>query len=890
MIKLISKIFISLPLFTALICHADFYQPAQYRWYIESIDLSAGIRPSQPICKVLTNGTTFPIKFNPQLLIKKNIDFTQVKGIVVIRQGMTGKIYATTLIQPEKTWTLPYLPFGFYRVMFKGITPQNKLAFTTECTVNILEDTTTPELRTAPIISNDIFAISVTDGLLKVSGLPEKEKNLELHIIGRNYTSRKEFEQLIPVSTNATTAELKLKNIAPGKFLNLSVILESQDSIIDQANIFYFKKGNYPETIPDWSHISKPIAPTGLNVHENQLLLGSYESNLPGLKALVTGMKERGSNMININFKWFHVEPVCGVYDWSELDKYIKFFTDRGICFGIITGGGIFNTSPYDTWGEWMMDSNGNCQVWRNLCITSPASKKYSSAAKKLIKALYKRYGSNPCFISWTFSGQGLDSGIFMDHFNRVTDYSPWAQKELIQYLKKRYPALERLNAAWGSDFKSWSEVTPPLPDWNKKVDISYPWLDFNAAKLEIYKKATTELFDPTLRSVDSKRPASHYATYTGPIEYLFAGMRKNHTHLNDGGGEAHQMVRLYSIAANWKIKRQPESHYVPPAKRCQLQDMITNALRYGFENYDLGMVWNSQVNLHVKRYPANLKLKDAMKFWTTVIPVLRTLTTSTPDAPPVGFILSWDDMFCRTRAWRWYALPGDELQKVAAKVSLGNVPWLSGITPHEIFERQKLIVCDADNQVFSQQLIYKLARFVKKGGTLAICENAGEFTPGCNPDKFLWRTLLHAPELSQSSITSWSYGKGRIIYSPKAFSASKDGSSLTDLLSLCKIPRKVVSSNSAVQGFLLKNNKDTILVISAFRGFDELRKQKGKNKFEAKITLPNWENGSWQLERIYPAATPVTVNNNTLSKNGISVQLEASGLLIYRLKKTLQK
>ena len=291
-------------------------------------------------------------------------------------------------------------------------------------------------------------------------------------------------------------------------------------------------------------------------------MVGRFESNRRGLDALVKGMKERGSNVININFKWNHVEPRTGVFQFQELDRYVDYFTRRGIRFGLIIGGSLFDGSPYDCWGEWMMDHNGDCQVWRNFCVTSPASPKYRTAIRGLIAALYKRYNDNPCFHSWTYSGQGLDSGTYMDHYDRITDYSPYFQTRFRAFLKSRYGTVQKLNRKWNTNFSDFEKVTPPMPDFSRTVDLSPPWRDFTEAKLEVFADANTNLFDPAIRALDSKRPISNYLTYMGPVEYLFPAMKQRGSSINDGGGESHQMVRLYSIAANYGIRRQPESHF----------------------------------------------------------------------------------------------------------------------------------------------------------------------------------------------------------------------------------------------------------------------------------------------------------------------------------------
>lgn len=873
-------------MFTVVTKAGKFYKPAEYRWYLESLDLSAGLRPSQPMCRVISKGVKSPIIIKPKVVFKKIKNSKEISCTMVFRQGLTGKIFSSIKFKTGEVWKIPYLPADFYSVLIKCFSAKGDMLSSTVCCLNILEDNTKQKIK--PVVNNNVFAVSIVNGKLVASGLPFGALDTELHVIGRNQYGNKVFEQFFKIDSEKKSGIFKLSDIEPGQFLSLSVLLENPKEVIDRINLFYYKRGSYPASVPDWTKNTPPakLSTDSFIVHENQSLKGTFKSNIRGLNALVKGMKERGSDMLNIGFRWNHIEPVSGVFDWSEADKYIKFFTDRHIRFGLIIGGGIFNGTPYDTWGEWMMDSTGECQVWRGLCVTSPASKKFRKTIKNFIQAVFKRYGNNPYFVSWTFSGQGLDSGIFMDHFNKVNDYSPWARREFVHYLKSHYQTLDKLNSAWETNFSSWSLVNLPLPDWSKKVDISQAWIDFNACKLKIYIGASTALYDPIVRELDKTRKISHYLTYTGPIEYAFPDMIVNKSHLNDGGGEAQQMVRLYSIAANWGIRRQPESHYVPPAKRLQLQDMITNALRYGFKNYDLGMVWNSMVNIHATHYPKNTKLAESMKFWTSIVPVLRNLTKSKPVAPALGFILSWDDVFYRTRAWRWYALPGDQLQKAAAKASLGNVPWLSGITPNKIYDRLQMLVCDYDNQVFSPELLDKLERFVKNGGSLVLCSTAGEFTVG-SKKKYLWRKRLNAPEkLNSSVISEWKLGKGKVIYSKESVASSSNGEFLIKMMQRCGVGRKVISSNPAVQGFLLKDANDLILVISAFNGFDSLRKLKNKKFLSTSITLPYISNGKWKFSQVYPKNISFIKNKKLLTNIEIKEEIEPSGLIIYRINK----
>ena len=866
-----------------------YYTPAQYRWYLQSFDANGINKPSHPSCKVIAKGSKYPVVINPDSVSGYKKDAKGIKCVMIFRRGITGDVCATTEYAPGSKWQFPYLPFGFYSILIKYFDGNDKLVFSATCCLNILEDNTDAKLHTKPSLCPDIPAYSIADDKLIVSGLAGKEfKNIAVHVIGRDLQQNKLFEKSYKPEIDGKSHSFKLPGLNPGQFVALEVFLETPEKVTDKAQLFYFKRGVYPASDCNWKNITQPKAETGtLSIHENQIIMGRYKDNLPGLKALVDGMKKRDSNIVNLMCRWINIEPVSGVYNWTELDKYVKYFTENKVNFGMFIGVTIFDSAPYDLWGEWMMDSKGECQVWRNLCIPTPASKKYRKAVRNFIIKFYERYGNNPYFKAWIFMGQGIDSGIFHDYLNRVTDYSPWARKDFVDYLKTKYKTTEELNAVWNSNFSSWQVVNPPLPAWKKKVDISQPWIDFSNWKMKVYLETNTRLFDPAVRKLDKSREIGHYLTFTGPIEYFFNDMIEHGSQLSDGGGESSQMIRMYALAANRGVKLRPESHFVPPCKRLDLQDLVTNSLRYGMKSCNIGLVWNSFINWHVKYYPAHKDLQDSMGFWTSVLPVLRSIENSTPISPPVGFILSWDDLFYRTRIWRWFILPGEELQRAAGEDSLGNVPWLSGITPDSVYDRVKMLVCDYDNQVFSKELLAKLERFVNNGGSLVICGTAGEYTVGSS-EKFLWKKRLHFPADKPDSkgIIEWKYGKGRVIYSSTPVSARKDGKFLVDMMHRCGIKRLVVSSNPAVQGFILKNGKDLILVVSAFNGFGELRRLKKVQEMSTTVRLPSLPEGEWTYTSMFPAGKTHKFNAKQLREDGVKLEIKSSGLMIIKLSK----
>ena len=879
------SLFLLLTLLTAahLSAAGVFYKAAPYRYYLQSFDPAAGLRSSQPLCITLNKGTNYPVTADLKQYLPNKTKYNKLQGVVRIRKEIAGPVLFAKRFSPESAWKLPWLPTGFYLLEVQGINERNEIVTERELTFHVVEDTLPEHDRKLPQSDSGIFHTDFHSGKLFLKGLPADPKGIRVELEAKDLYGSIAIRKELPLSGDS----IPLPELQEGQCFKLRTSLRKDGREIARTRQLIWRKGSYPAQKPDWKKYTSPktLLPDVI-VHENQVMVGRFESNLRGLDALVKGMKERGSNVININFKWNHVEPLTGVFLFQELDRYVDYFTKRGIRFGLIIGGSLFDGSPYDCWGEWMMDHNGDCQVWRNFCVTSPASPKYRTAIRGLISALYERYKDNPCFHSWTYSGQGLDSGTYMDHYNRITDYSPYFQARFRAFLKKRYGTIHELNRKWNTNFSDFEKVTPPMPDFSKAVDLSQPWRDFTDAKLEVFADANTNLFDPAIRALDSKRPVSNYLTYMGPIEYLLPAMKQRGSSLNDGGGESHQMVRLYSIASNYGIRRQPESHYVPADKRRQLQDLVTNTLRYGMEHSNLGTVWNSMVNIHADGYPKNKNLQDSMRFWKTVIPVLQSMSKTRPDAPPIGFLLSWDDLFFRTRAWRWYAMPCNDLQKAAGELSLGNVPWLSGITPYSLFRQQKMLVVSGENRVFSRELLDKLKRFAQEGGTIAFIGNAGEYTLDSSTP-FLWRQELKAPALAENRITQWKSGPGTILYLPLKKRESFTAKHLKTLLDTAGIRRKVETDQPGVQGFLLKDGKCRYLIVSAFNGFDNLRTLKSEKSIPVSIrlfpTVPGPRN--WKLTRLYPASAPVIRTGEELRTTGIRTHLAPSDLEIYRIE-----
>ena len=253
------------------------------------------------------------------------------------------------------------------------------------------------------------------------------------------------------------------------------------------------KPGVYPPRKPDYSKVGKPAPLSGFLIHENESFVGRFEDNEKGLAALLDEMKKRGSNVLMFDFVWNYYNPLTGVFNFEQLDRYVDFLTRNRIHFDISIGCALFEKAPWDSKGEWMMNHKGNCLLHRNNRTVSTASPKYkrrsgmSSGRSGTVtgKSLLARLGLQR-------SGAGRRN--LRDTWSEVTDYAPAFRTEFREFLRKRYSTIAALNRKWKTDFppsKPYAPLCRTIPNrWKPPPE----WMDFTDAKMHVLKEVSVHL------------------------------------------------------------------------------------------------------------------------------------------------------------------------------------------------------------------------------------------------------------------------------------------------------------------------------------------------------------------------------------------------------------
>ncbi|MEV5414232.1 beta-galactosidase [Thermopolyspora sp. NPDC052614] len=172
-------------------------------------------------------------------------------------------------------------------------------------------------------------------------------------------------------------------------------------------------------------------------------------------------MREAGVNLVSVGvFSWARLQPTATTWDFGWLDRVLDLLWDGGVAVSLATATASPppwlthahpEILPVDRLGHRM--HHGGRQAW---CPSSPV---YREHALRLCEKLATRYGSHPALAVWHVSNE------LGCHNARC--YCEVSAAAFRRWLRDRYGTLDRLNAAWATDFWSqvysdWEQILPP--------------------------------------------------------------------------------------------------------------------------------------------------------------------------------------------------------------------------------------------------------------------------------------------------------------------------------------------------------------------------------------------------------------------------------------------
>lgn len=171
-------------------------------------------------------------------------------------------------------------------------------------------------------------------------------------------------------------------------------------------------------------------------------------------------MQEMGINTVRMGeFGWAVMEATEGNYDFSLYEEAISLLAE----YGIHTIMGTPTAAP-PAWfcrkhpDIYMEDREGRRRGFgsrRHYCYRHRA---YGEESEKITKAMGKAFGKNPHIIAWQ-----IDNELGCE--DEVRCYCENCRQAFIEWLRKKYGSLMKLNENWGTVF--WSQT---YTHWNQIV------------------------------------------------------------------------------------------------------------------------------------------------------------------------------------------------------------------------------------------------------------------------------------------------------------------------------------------------------------------------------------------------------------------------------------
>ncbi len=206
-------------------------------------------------------------------------------------------------------------------------------------------------------------------------------------------------------------------------------------------------------------------------------------------------MLEAGINVVRMaEFAWSTMEPFCGKFNFSWLERAIEKLAEVGIVSVLGTP-----TAAPPTWlvGKHpdllAVGEDGRRIQFGNRCNYCVNSPEFHDATLRIVQAIGEHFGSNPNIIGWQVDNE----------FNRVC-YCDRCRSLFQQFLANKYGSLEELNqrwttAYWSQTYSDWEQI--PIPVGAHHPSLMLEFKRFITASYRNFQKLQLEMLRPYLRA-----------------------------------------------------------------------------------------------------------------------------------------------------------------------------------------------------------------------------------------------------------------------------------------------------------------------------------------------------------------------------------------------------
>ncbi|MBN1557602.1 MAG: beta-galactosidase [Lentisphaerae bacterium] len=477
----------------------------------------------------------------------------------------------------------------------------------------------------------------------------------------------------------------------------------------------------------------------------------SHFGRLPGAR-LFREIHRAGGDLLCVYATWHAFEPLPGVYNLEFFDRVVAAAREAHIGLSLGVWRWDFDTEPKQYWlADQQADIPEGRPGWDNqFSLWAP---RYRRHARRAIDILVKRYHRCPEVWLWHPHPYGP-----VDHdMHTLCDRSLFAREAYTRFLRATYTSLERLNAAYGTDYDAFDAVPFPEPRWkalqaagnyeamSRVLDVRTAWIDY----LNFVHGAVLELRQDlwhTVREVDPQRGLSG----VNASDARYHAVEKWALHQTYNAFTGDQSLNLVAyirrLAARQRFGlrlRHEDINAVIPGRRGFDRESVIDRIEWdvfqacllGVDHYNFVFpAWDD--NPAWDRGFANPRARA----------LVREAWRAEPVTVPAGYLHSFrsDGLtgaynFGPISLYRWWVMNGFS----AAFIRTGSVPQVWAADGRlDGLERMR-VVLDDGSRALRGSAVDRLVRYVEDGGMLILLGTSGETILGGNHDRFeLWRRL----------------------------------------------------------------------------------------------------------------------------------------------------
>jgi beta-galactosidase len=292
-------------------------------------------------------------------------------------------------------------------------------------------------------------------------------------------------------------------------------------------------------------------------------------------------MKEAGVTLLSVGiFSWALLEPKEGQYDFGWLDEVLDNLAGAGIKVALATA----TAAP----PAWLVRKHPEIlPVTADGTVLGPGSRRHytpSSAAYRryatgITRVIAERYKDHPALALWHVDNE---LGCHVSEFYGEEDAAAFRL-----WLKRKYGAIEALNAAWGTAFwsqnyASFEEILPPAVapstlNPGQQLDFqrfnSWALIDFYRELLAVIREVTPNIPATTNLMASSATKSMDYFDWAKDLDviandhYIVAADPESQVELAFGadltrgiaGGEPWMLMEHSTSAVNWQPRNRPK-------------------------------------------------------------------------------------------------------------------------------------------------------------------------------------------------------------------------------------------------------------------------------------------------------------------------------------------